>query len=103
MKDKYLKYYVDAGFSGDQRVDTERLQDLIKKHDESFNDETGDLINPEVYWASKQQIRAVLGVPSVEAINEAIKALLKRIEELERKFENHRHDLTKIYSGGPIT
>jgi len=103
MKDKHLKYYVDAGFSDVEEVNTERLQDLIKKHDESFDSETGNLLNAKVYFASKQQIRAALGVPSTDAVNDAIEALLKRIEELERKFENHRHDLTKIYSGGPIT
>ena len=103
MKDNYSKYHVDASYSDVEEVNTERLQDLIKKHDASFDDKTGDLLNTKVYFASKQQIRAVLDVPSVEAVNDAINALLKRIEELEEKFWRHRHDFSKAYSGRPET
>lgn len=96
-------YLVDEDFSNVEEVNTEKLQELIKKHDESFDDKTGDLLNSKVYFASKQQIRATIGAASVEAVNESIKALLERIEELEEKFKNHRHELSKTYSGRPET
>ena len=63
-------------------IDTEKLLHLIEKHDGSFDDE-GNVKDSKVYWGSQQQIRASLGVPSVDEVNAAIKALLKRIEELE--------------------
>ena len=76
----------------------DKLGELIKIHDESF-DEEGNILDRSAYWDSKRQIRNILEVPSRDDVNDALDALIRRIERLEKELRNHRHRMDVSYSG----
>jgi len=78
--------------------DANTLLELIKIHDSSF-DRNGKLVDSRAYWDSKAEIRNRLYVPSIDNVNKALDALLRRVERLEKMLKEHRHRVDVAYSG----
>lgn len=75
------------------------LEGLVKRFSESVDKETGDIKRMKDYWDGQKALRNELGVPSRENVNKAIGAILDRIERLEARLRNHRHDFSKTFTG----
>ena len=82
-----------------EKLDKLNLLDLIKRFSKSADDETGDIINQKDYWNCLTAIRNLLCVVTAEEINKAHRGILAKIDKLEARFRNHRHDYSKTFTG----
>ncbi len=80
---------------GDGKV---TLQDLLKRFDAS---QKADKIINDDYWDIPMVIASIFHIPKAEDMNNSIEKLLDRIDALEAKLRNHRHDTTKQFSAKP--
>jgi hypothetical protein len=71
------------------------LQELIKRYDASQKDDK--VINDD-YWDIPIVLRDKFGVAKIEDVNKSIEDICEKIDVLEAKLRNHRHDTTKTYS-----
>ena len=71
------------------------LNDLWKRYDAS---QKQDKILNDDYWDIPMVIASIFHIPKAEDMNNSIEKLLDRIDNLEAKLRNHRHDTTKTYS-----
>lgn len=76
---------------GDGKV---TLQGLLARYDAS---QKGDKIINDDYWDIPIVIASIFHIPKAEDINNSIEKLLNRIDNLEAKLRNHRHETSKIY------
>lgn len=74
------------------------LQELIKRYDASVK---GDTILNNDYWDIPIVLRDKFDVVRIEDANESIEAICKKIDDLEAKFRNHRHETGKTFSAKP--
>lgn len=74
------------------------LNDLFKRYDASQEE---DKILNDDYWDIPIVIASIFHIPKAEDINNSIQKLLDRIDNLEAKLRNHRHDTTKQFSAKP--
>jgi hypothetical protein len=77
---------------GDGKV---TLQDLFQRYDAS---QKGDKIINDDYWDIPLIVSSIFNIPKAEDINNSIEKLLDRLDTLEAKLRNHRHDLNKTFS-----
>jgi len=80
---------------GDGKV---TLQELWTRYDAS---QKGDKIINDDYWDIPIVVSSIFHWPKAEDINNSIEKLLDRIDNLEAKLRNHRHDTTKQFSAKP--
>lgn len=82
------------------------LSELIERwaksqtYQKAEEEKSGDILNND-YYDAPYAIRELLGIPSVEELNNAIKEINALAEEIDAKLRNHRHDTTKQYSAKP--
>ena len=93
---EFEKY--DDRHYAEKHLDTLSLLQLIQRFDKSIDHKTGDITNREDYWNCLTAIRNTLSLVTCEEINKAISNLLAKIDKLEARFRNHRHEMTKNYS-----
>lgn len=85
-----------------KELDNLTLAQLIERWDASWeHDGSGNLINEEDYWNCATAIRNRLNIARHDTINEALDVILKKIEHLEAKFRNHRHEKEKSFTAKP--
>jgi len=80
---------------GDGKV---TLQQLWARYDASTK---ADKIINDDYWDVPLVIASIFSIPKPEDINNSIEKLLDKIDNLEAKLRNHRHDTSKTYSSKP--
>ena len=80
---------------GDGKV---TLHDLWKRYDAS---QEGDKILNDDYWDIPIVIASLFHIPKAEDIIDSIEKLLDRLDALDAKLRNHRHDTTKTFSAKP--
>lgn len=80
---------------GDGKV---TLNDLWKRYDAS---QKADKIINDDYWDIPLVIASLFHIPFAENINNSIEKLLDKIENMEAKFRNHRHETGKTFSAKP--
>jgi hypothetical protein len=61
----------------------------------------GDKVLNADYWDIPIVFHDILAIPDTEEINKSIDMLFEKIEHLEAKLRNHRHDTTKTFSAKP--
>jgi hypothetical protein len=60
-----------------------------------------DKVSNDDYWDIPLVIASLFNIPKAEDINDSIEKLLDKIDNIEAKLRNHRHDTTKTYSAKP--
>jgi len=88
------------------------LHDLLEQADKDIKvtvtgegedaEETIDLSHAGVLYELYRRLDVVDGDTVKALIKDAIEPLAKRLEDLERKYRNHRHNLEKTYSEKPV-
>jgi len=61
----------------------------------------GDKVINNDFWDVPLVISAIFNIPKAEDINDSIEAILDKIDNLEAKFRNHRHETGKTFSARP--
>ncbi len=74
------------------------LQELIVRYDKSLK---GDTIINDDYWDIPLILADRFGLVRIEDINKSIEELYQITDHLDAKFRNHRHEMSKNFSGKP--
>ena len=74
------------------------LEQLIARFDASQNKDR--IINDD-YYDIQIVLRDKFSVVSIQDANKSIKAICEKLEQLESKFRNHRHETGRTYSAKP--
>ena len=74
------------------------LQQLWNRFSASVKD---DKVLNDDYWDIPLVIASIFNIPKAENINDSIEKLLDKIDNLEAKFRNHRHETGKTFSAKP--
>lgn len=74
------------------------LHELWQRYSASVK---GDKVINNDYWDIPLVVSSIFDIPSAKDINNSIEKLLNRLDILEAKLRNHRHDTTKSYSAKP--
>ena len=60
-----------------------------------------DKVLNDDYWDIPLVVASIFHIPFAEDMNNSIEKLLDKIENLEAKFRNHRHETGKTFSAKP--
>jgi hypothetical protein len=71
------------------------LAELIDRYDKSVK---GDKVVSDDYWDIPIVLRDKFGVVRIQDANKSIEDICNKIDALEAKLRNHRHDTTKLFS-----
>lgn len=74
------------------------FNELLQRYSGSVK---GEKIISEDYWDIPLVIASVFSIPRAEDINKSIENILSKIDSLEAKFRNHRHETGRTYSAKP--
>lgn len=77
------------------------IRELLERYDKSVAwDKDGTVLNND-YYDIPLVLQYTFHIATPEQVNDSIESIIKRIENIEAQFRNHRHDMTKVYSETP--